>query len=140
MHVAAKIRVVGALIVVAQPFTDLFSRTRVRDVLLLTVIGILLGPVLHVVTPANFGAIRPAFATAIPIILLFEAGLSLHRDILRGPIRGTISLTLVNFSSHHDAVNGLPPGRPDTALRLHDALVFDVRFSYGHRSRQLFPV
>lgn len=97
MHVAANILVVGALIFVAHAFTGLFSRTRVPDVLLLTLIGILLGPVLHVVTPANFGAIGPVFATVTLIILLFEAGLSLDLDVLRGVIRATSSLTLVNF-------------------------------------------
>src|SRR6201996_1097839 len=97
MHVAANILVVGALIFVAHAFTGIFSRTRVPDVLLLTLIGILLGPVLHVVTPANFGAIGPVFATVTLIILLFEAGLSLDLDVMRGAIRATCTLTLVNF-------------------------------------------
>ncbi|HEX3684404.1 MAG TPA: cation:proton antiporter [Bryobacteraceae bacterium] len=97
MHVAANILVVGTLVFVAHAFTGLFSRTRVPDVLLLTLIGILLGPVLHVVTPANFGAIGPVFATVTLIILLFEAGLSLDLDVMRGAIRATCTLTLVNF-------------------------------------------
>jgi potassium/hydrogen antiporter len=97
MHVAANILAVGALVFAAHAFTGLFSRTRIPDVLLLTLIGILLGPVLHVVTPQNFGAIGPVFATVTLIILLFEAGLSLDLDILRGAIRSTSALTLVNF-------------------------------------------
>lgn len=97
MHVAANILVVGALIFVAHAFTGLFSRTRVPDVLLLTLIGILLGPVLHVVAPANFGAIGPVFTTVTLVILLFEAGLSLDLDILRGAVREISSLTSVNF-------------------------------------------
>lgn len=97
MHVAANILVVGALIFVAHAFTGLFSRTRIPDVLLLTLIGILLGPVLHAVTPENFGAIGPLFATVTLVILLFEAGLSLDLDILRGAVRATSALTLVNF-------------------------------------------
>lgn len=97
MHVAANILVVGALVFVAHAFTGLFSRTRVPDVLLLTIIGILLGPVLHLVTQKNFGAIGPIFATVTLIILLFEAGLSLDLDVLRGVLRCTGSLTLANF-------------------------------------------
>jgi cell volume regulation protein A len=97
MHVAANILVVGALIFVAHAFTGLFSRTRVPDVLLLTLIGILLGPVLHAVTPANFGNIGPVFATITLVILLFEAGLSLDLDVMRGAIRATSLLTLTNF-------------------------------------------
>jgi potassium/hydrogen antiporter len=97
MHVATNILVVGFLIFVAHAFTGLFSRTRVPDVLLLTIIGIFLGPVLHLVTPENFGAIGPVFATVTLVIILFEAGLSLDLTILRGVVRSTLTLTLTNF-------------------------------------------
>ena len=97
MHVATNILVVGFLIFVAHAFTGIFSRTRVPDVLLLTIIGILLGPVFRLVTPENFGAVGPVFATVTLIIILFEAGLSLDLDILRGAIRSTFALTFANF-------------------------------------------
>jgi potassium/hydrogen antiporter len=98
MHVATNILVVGALIFGAHAFTGIFSRTRIPDVLLLTIIGIVLGPVLHLVTPANFGMIGPVFAAVTLIIILFEAGLSLDLDILRGAIRPTVALTAINFA------------------------------------------
>ncbi len=97
MHVATNILVVGFLIFVAHAFTGIFSRTRIPDVLLLTIIGIVLGPVFHLVTPQNFGAVGPVFATVTLIIILFEAGLSLDLDVLKGAIRSTLSLTLTNF-------------------------------------------
>src|SRR6185437_14274818 len=97
MHVATNILVVGALVFVAHAFTGIFSRTRVPDVLLLTIIGILLGPVFHLVTPANFGAVGPVFAAITLVIILFEAGLSLDFDVMRGAIRPTLTLTLTNF-------------------------------------------
>jgi potassium/hydrogen antiporter len=96
-HVAANILVVGFLVFVAHAFTGLFSRTRIPDVLLLTIIGIVLGPVLHRVTPENFGAVGPVFAAVTLIIILFEAGLSLDLDIVRGALRSTLTLTLANF-------------------------------------------
>src|SRR5947209_5731438 len=98
MHVAANILVVGFLVFVAHAFTGIFSRTRVPDVLLLTIIGIILGPVLHLVRPESFGSVGPVFATVTLIILLFEAGLSLDLDVLRGAIRSTLTLTLTNFA------------------------------------------
>lgn len=98
MNVAMNILVVGALIFGAHLFTSIFSRTRVPDVLLLTIIGIILGPLLHLVKPANFGSIGPVFATVTLIIILFEAGLSLDLDILRDSIRPTLLLTGINFS------------------------------------------
>ncbi len=97
MNVATNILVVGALIFGAHLFTGIFSRTRVPDVLLLTIIGIILGPVLHLVSPVNFGSIGPVFATVTLIIILFEAGLSLDLDILKTSIRPTLSLALLNF-------------------------------------------
>jgi NhaP-type Na+/H+ or K+/H+ antiporter len=97
MHVAANILVVGFLIFVAHAFTGIFSRTRIPDVLLLTIIGIILGPVLHLVRPESFGSVGPVFATVTLIILLFEAGLSLDLDILKGAIKSTLILTLTNF-------------------------------------------
>ena len=97
MNVAANILVVGALIFGAHLFTSIFSRTRVPDVLLLTIIGIVLGPVLHLVKPSNFGSIGPVFATVTLIIILFEAGLSLDLDVLKTSIRPTITLTGTNF-------------------------------------------
>lgn len=97
MHVATNILVVGFLIFVAHAFTGLFSRTRVPDVLLLTIIGLLLGPILHLVTPENFGSVGPVFATVTLVIILFEAGLSVDLKILRGVVRSTLTLTLTNF-------------------------------------------
>ncbi len=97
MHVATNILVVGFLIFVAHAFTGIFSRTRLPDVLLLTIIGILLGPVFHLVTPENFGAVGPVFATVTLVIILFEAGLSLDLDILHGALRSTFALTFTNF-------------------------------------------
>ncbi len=97
MRVAANILVVGTLVFVAHAFTAVFSRTRVPDVLLLTVIGLFLGPVFHLSVPENFGAVGPVFATVTLVILLFEAGLSLDLDILRGSIRSTSALTVITF-------------------------------------------
>jgi NhaP-type Na+/H+ or K+/H+ antiporter len=98
MHVATNILVVGALIFGAHAFTGIFSRTRIPDVLLLTIIGIVLGPVLHLVTPANFGMVGPVFAAVTLIVILFEAGLSLDLDILGSAIRPTLALTTINFA------------------------------------------
>lgn len=120
MHVAANILIVGALVFVAHAFTGLFSRTRIPDVLLLTLIGILLGPVLHAVTPANFGSIGPVFATVTLVILLFEAGLSLDLDVLRGVVRPTCALTLINFFLTMFAIGGAA----------HFLLGSDLRFAF----------
>jgi NhaP-type Na+/H+ or K+/H+ antiporter len=95
--VATNILVVGALVFVAHAFTGLFGRTRVPDVLLLTIIGLFFGPIFHLVKPENFGSVGPVFATVTLIIILFEAGLTLDLDVLRGSLRSTFALTSITF-------------------------------------------
>jgi potassium/hydrogen antiporter len=99
MHVEGVIAMVGALIFLAHFFTALFSRTRVPEVLLLTLIGLLIGPVLHLTTPASFGRVGPVFTTITLALLLFEGGLDLGLDTLRKSLRGTLVLTLVSFAA-----------------------------------------
>ena len=97
MHVATNILVVGFLIFVAHALTGLFSRTSLPDVLILTLIGITLGPIFHLVKQESFGAVGPVFDNVTLVILLFEAGLSLDFDILRGTVRSLFALTFANF-------------------------------------------
>jgi cell volume regulation protein A len=88
---------VGLLVFLAHWFSGIFSRTKVPDVLMLIVIGLVLGPVLHVVTPEDFGAVGPVFVTVALVIILFEGGIGLRPEILQSSMRGTTTLTLVNF-------------------------------------------
>ncbi len=97
MSVSGVIGIVGALIFLAHFFVGLFSRTRIPDVLWLTLIGVLLGPVLHLVTPSSFGAVGPVFTTVTLVLILFESGIGLSLEVLRKALRGTFSLALLNF-------------------------------------------
>jgi NhaP-type Na+/H+ or K+/H+ antiporter len=98
MHVEGVIALVGALIFLAHFFTGLFSRTRIPDVLLLILIGLLIGPVLHLTTRTSFGRVGPVFTTITLVLLLFEGGLDLGIDTLRKSLRGTLVLTLLSFA------------------------------------------
>ncbi len=55
-----------------------FQRTKIPDVLLLMVLGMLIGPVFHIVEPVSFSGITPYFAALALIMLLFEGGLGLN--------------------------------------------------------------
>lgn len=85
----------GALL--AHVFTAIFRQTTLPDVLLLIVIGLCLGPLLALVTPADFGAVGPIFTTVTLIILLFKEGSGMSLAVLRQSVRGTLPLLLTSF-------------------------------------------
>ena len=74
---------IGLLVFLAHFFAALFARTRVPDVLLLMVLGIVLGPVTHLLAPDDFGKVGPVLSNLACLVILFESGLTLDLTILR---------------------------------------------------------
>lgn len=87
----------GLLIFAAHLFSEIFSRKRIPDVLLLMAIGLVIGPVLHWVNPDMLGSLGNIFTTITLVILLFESGTQLNFETLMKSIRGTMKLTSINF-------------------------------------------
>ena len=73
----------GLLIFCAHLFNAWFSRRRIPDVLLLMLIGILIGPVLGFVTPANLDEIGPVLASLTLLFILFDSGIDMKLDMVR---------------------------------------------------------
>ena len=96
-NIGLTIAFIGLLIFAAHLFTEIFSRKRIPDVLLLMVIGLLIGPVFHLVKPSDFGSVASVFTTVTLVIILFESGTQLNFNTLLNSIRGTMKLTLINF-------------------------------------------
>ena len=90
---AGIILAIGLLVFLAHFFTAVFQRTRIPDVLLLMGLGILLGPVGHIVQPADFGQVGRVMSTLALIVILFEGGIALDPPVLRRAIRPTLWLT-----------------------------------------------
>ena len=88
---------VGLLVFLAHFFVILFERTRIPDVLYLTLIGVFIGPVFGIVSPADFGVVGPIFTTIALVVILFEGGLDLTIDSLRRSLQGTLLITLVTY-------------------------------------------
>lgn len=88
---------IGMLIFFAHYFAHLFQRTRIPDVLFLMGAGILLGPVLNLLTPAHFGMLGPVFSAITLVFILFESGLDLDLESLKESIGGSFTLTFLNF-------------------------------------------
>jgi NhaP-type Na+/H+ or K+/H+ antiporter len=88
---------VGVLVFVAHWLSGVYSRKKLPDVLLLILIGLVLGPVLHVVRSEDFGAVGPVFVTIALVIILFEGGIGMRPEVLRTALRGTLTLTVTSF-------------------------------------------
>ena len=105
--IALAIVFVGVLIFLAHLFTAIFSRTRVPDVLLLIIIGICVGPVFGLASPAQFGTAGAILTTVTLIIILFENGTALELSTLRKAVGGAMALATTSFFLSMGAVAGL---------------------------------
>ena len=71
-----------------------FDRTRVPDVLVLTVVGILVGPALGWVAPEAFGEAGHVLTTLALAVILFEGGTTLDLPEIGRSARHTLQVTL----------------------------------------------
>ncbi|MBL8239952.1 MAG: cation:proton antiporter [Bryobacterales bacterium] len=90
--------VIGLLVFLAHFFTALFRRTRVPDVLLLLLLGVLLGPVAGWVKPSDFGQTGGVVSMFALIVILFESGIDLRPQVILRTWRPTLGLTLLTFA------------------------------------------
>ncbi len=90
---------IGLIVFVAYFFRALFERTGIPDVLFLLGAGILVGPVLGMTSPADFGKAGPVLSTMALIVILLESGTDLDLQALRGALRPTLTLSLLSFGT-----------------------------------------
>jgi NhaP-type Na+/H+ or K+/H+ antiporter len=88
---------IGLIVFLAHYFVALFQRTRVPDVLLLTLLGLILGPVTHEVTPEAFGKAGGVISTIALVLILFESGVTLDPSVLPRVWSSTLRLTLTTM-------------------------------------------
>ena len=117
MDPALLILTLGTLVFAAHWFTEIFSKKRIPDVLLLMFIGIIIGPLFKIVDADKLSTMGNIFGQLTLVILLFESGTELSFKTLADSIKNTISLTLVNFTFTFVAVGlvgwlvlGMNPG------------------------------
>lgn len=87
----------GLLIFGAHFFNRIFSYTKIPNALLFIVFGIIIGPVLKVVVPEDFGKMGAIFAAVTLILLLYESGTNLNVGASRRAFGPSLLLTLINF-------------------------------------------
>lgn len=97
METALVTLAVGTLIFLGHLFSALFEKTRIPDVLPLVFLGLVVGPICELVTPATLGAVGRIFTTVALLIILFEGGLGLNVASLRASMLPGTRLAILNF-------------------------------------------
>lgn len=88
---------VGLLIFAAHALSFVFKKTLIPDVLILIIFGIVIGPVLHLVSSSDFGKIGQVITTIALVVILFESGCSLNFRVLMNSFKTSGFLTLASF-------------------------------------------
>ncbi|UOQ69534.1 cation:proton antiporter domain-containing protein [Hymenobacter volaticus] len=88
---------IGFLIFFGHYLAQLFERTKIPDVVGLLLVGLLLGPVSHLIDATAFGQGGRVFSNLVLVFILFESGLEVRFEQLRSALRGTLGLTTLNF-------------------------------------------
>ena len=96
-QIGLTIAIIGLLIFTAHLFSEIFSRKRIPDVLFLIIIGLLIGPVFHWITPESLGNAGSLFSGITLVTILFESGTQLRFSALKDSFRGALKLTALNF-------------------------------------------
>ena len=91
------ILIIGLMLFFAHFLSLQFSKTNIPDVLVLMLVGIVIGPVLGITTPEDFGKIGSLIATIALVVILFEGGTSLNLDVLGRSLGTTGLLAVISF-------------------------------------------
>ncbi len=94
---SASILVIGLMVFLAHFLTLQFRKTNVPDVLVLMLVGIMIGPVLGIVMPEDFGKVGSLIATIALVLILFESGTSLNINVLAKSLAITGKLAIGCF-------------------------------------------
>ena len=97
MSIPVLFALLGGLITLAFVANQLFKRTRVPDVIVLMVTGLVLGPLLGMVSGREFQAITHALGTLAVILILFEGGLELELKAMLRHFPGSLLLSFLAY-------------------------------------------
>lgn len=97
MNTPIIIILIGLFIFWGHYLNGIFERRSIPDVLGLMLIGILLGPVFHLVDPASFGKFGPIFSNLVLIFILFESGTDLKIAEVKETFKESAGITFFGF-------------------------------------------
>jgi len=99
MTVNLAFALLGVIIFIGFFGTVVFQRTRIPDLPVLLLIGILLGPVLHLMNPEELAGFTPYFATFAMIMILFDGGMALDLRSILSQFTGAVLLAVLGFTA-----------------------------------------
>ena len=92
------ILIIGLMVFFSHFLSLQFRKTSIPDVLVLMLVGIVIGPVLGIATPEDFGKIGSLIATIALVVILFESGTSLNLNVLHKSLGTTGALSVACFA------------------------------------------
>ncbi len=97
MEISLAILAIGGLIFLAHIFAAIFDRLGIPDILPLMALGLIIGPLMGLVTPEAFGKVGPVFSTVALVAILFESGLELKLSDLKASFVSSVGVTILSF-------------------------------------------
>lgn len=121
MSMPQVIAMLGGLLALAFVANRLSSWTKMPDVLVLLLVGLLFGPVLKLLQPSQFQTVTPILGTLALILVLFEGGLELNLretlhhfpgSLLLATLAYGLSVLLGGGTGQPVVMEGFQPARP----------------------------
>lgn len=97
METSIIIIIIGIFIFWGHYLSGIFERKSIPDVLGLMLIGMLLGPILHLVDPSSFGKMGSLFSNFVLIFILFESGTDLKISEIKASFKESAGITTLSF-------------------------------------------
>ena len=97
MQTSIIIIIIGLFIFWGHYLNGIFERRSIPDVLGLMLIGMLLGPIFHLIDPTSFGQFGPLFSNLVLIFILFESGTDLRISEVKASFRESAGITTLGF-------------------------------------------
>ncbi len=97
METAVIIIIIGVFIFWGHYLRGIFDKRGIPDVVGLMFLGILMGPVFHLVDPASFGKFGRLFSNFVLLFILFESGTDLKISEVLTSFKDSVSITVAGF-------------------------------------------
>ena len=91
------IAMIGLMIFAAHLFSAIFSKRRIPDVLFLILIGLVIGPLTHLVDSEKLTLLGSILSAVTLVLILFESGIQMSFNNLKDSFKPSLKLTAANF-------------------------------------------